>query len=765
MVGSLYSGISGIKTHQTGIDVTSNNIANVNTTGFRANSPEFKSLFSTHLNYVNSNSPVANDYNYGVTIGSNAINTNDGTYVNADGDFNVAYSGKGWFVVGLNKNGAFDITNPDYTGAQQNYFTRDGSFSLDGEGYLVNSSGYYMYGINLGKIAADGTLTGANNLEQDYANLGGSVLEPIQIPKEMHYQPTLTTQVNLAVNLNRTQNAQGITALQDENGNFSMEKFLALDMNSLMDSSGKLIDAKNYKDITFSVEQNGETKNYTFTYGAEGENGFKTTGELITLIKERTGLDLALKLDSLGNPSDCSLYLSNNTMQEMTLSISGRLAQKLGLSTNNETLESAFQSQVETFTENTNYPNGAYVNYGGIIFQKNGEGQDAGNPIDNPESWTLVDSTKVANYKENSEYNEGDFIVYEGKIYQRSNEPITMVEDPETGELIAQNPAEDTIGWKEIGENSRGMITEYEAGTTYEENAMVTLNGILYQKTNGAGDTNPLEDASGWRILMTDSLDSTQLNVATYETNTEVYSDSGEKFILKSQYILLEQGDQTATPPINERWEVKSAIYDSTGKTMISENPVFSEISFNADGTPNAEPFEVAFQNGSIQVNLAQSDDGKFSSNFAYTDSALKSATQDGTSSGIMNDIVINEDGIILVNFTNGKVEPIGRIGIAAFVNDQGLSKVGGNLFKMNAMTINGETSVVSGPPLLAWEETGNAGLKYGQVLDHMLETSNVDTGTALTDLIVYQRGYQMSAKSITTADQLMQEAIQLKRS
>ncbi|WP_155799913.1 flagellar basal body protein, partial [Helicobacter canadensis] len=36
MVGSLYSGISGIKTHQTGIDVTSNNIANVNTTGFRA---------------------------------------------------------------------------------------------------------------------------------------------------------------------------------------------------------------------------------------------------------------------------------------------------------------------------------------------------------------------------------------------------------------------------------------------------------------------------------------------------------------------------------------------------------------------------------------------------------------------------------------------------------------------------------------------------------------------------------------------------------
>ncbi|OCR15141.1 flagellar hook-basal body complex protein [Helicobacter pullorum] len=764
MVGSLYSGISGIKTHQVGIDVTSNNIANINTTGFRANTPEFKSLFSTNLNYVNSNSPVANDYNYGVTLGSNAINTNDGTYVSADGDFNVAYSGKGWFVVGLNKNGEFDINNPNYN-VKQNYFTRDGSFSLDGEGYLVNSSGYYMYGINLGKIAADGTLTGTNNLQQDYANLGGSVLEPIQIPKELHYQPTLTTEVNLAVNLNRTQNAKGITALQDINGNFSMEKFLAQDINSLMDSSGKLLDAKNYKDITFSIEQNGVTTNHTFTYGDTGANGFKSVGELIDLIKEQTGLDLALKLDENGNPSDCSLYLSNNSMQNMNVSISGRLAEKLGLSTNNEILDSAFTSQIKTFEENAVYQNGDYVNYQGMIFQKNGEGEALGNPIDNPESWNLVDSTKVPTYQENQEYLEGDFIVYEGRVYQRSAEEITMVEDPETGELVPQNPAEDTQAWIEVGENTKGMIAEYQAGNNYQENAMVTLNGILYQKVNGAGNTNPSEDSSGWRILMSDSLDSTQLNVPTYETNTEVYSDTGEKFILKNQYILIEQGDQTATPPINERWEVRSAIYDSTGKTMISQNPVLSEISFNADGSANATPFAVEFQGGSIQVNLAQSDDGKSSSNFAYTDSALKSATQDGTESGIMDDIVINEDGIILVNFTNGKVEPIGRIGIAAFVNDQGLSKVGGNLFEMNAMTINGETSVVSGPPLLAWEETGTASLKYGQVLDHMLETSNVDTGTALTDLIVYQRGYQMSAKSITTADQLMQEAIQLKRS
>lgn len=107
MVGAFYNGISGIRTHQFGIDSTSNNIANVNTVGYRANLPEFKSLFATSMSYVNANSPISNDYNYGSTIGSNAINANDGTYVSAEGDFNVAYSGKGWFVVGLNKKWCF----------------------------------------------------------------------------------------------------------------------------------------------------------------------------------------------------------------------------------------------------------------------------------------------------------------------------------------------------------------------------------------------------------------------------------------------------------------------------------------------------------------------------------------------------------------------------------------------------------------------------------------------------------------------------------
>lgn len=764
MVGTLYNGISGIKTHQFGIDSTSNNIANINTTGYRANTAEFKSLFATNLNYINSNSPIANDRNYGATVAANAINANDGSYVSADGDFNVAYSGKGWFVVGLNKNGAFDINAPVYNGTQQNYFTRDGSFSLDGEGYLVNSSGYYMYGIDLGKIAADGTMTGTNNLESDYAGLAGSNLKPLQIPKNLNYKPTLTTEVNLAINLNRTQNPKGINVLTDEAGNFSMDKFLSQDLNTLMDGSGKLIDAKNFKDITFSIEKGGTTTKYTFNYGGD----FTSVGELMGLIKEQTGLTLGLKLDSNGNPSDCSLFLSNGGMQDIKLSVSGKLADKLGLKTSGSMLESAFKGNVTNFADGTEYKDQDYVRYNGLIFQKNGDGTAAGNPLDNPDGWTLIDSSSVGSYTENKakEYEKDTLVEVDGKIYRKLTDAgnVTEETDPDTGAVTIASPADDATNWEEVGEMATGNVPEYEAGTTYTQDSIISYNGTLYKKINGDGDTNPIEDSSGWVALSVNGLNSTQLQVPTYETNTEIYSDSGEKFTLKSQYILMEQADKSVDPEVPERWEVRSEIYDSTGKILISNTPVMSEISFNADGSANAEPFTIPFNDGEIAVDLTQSNDGKTSSNFAYTDSATKSLSQDGTEAGITKEVIINEDGVIFVNFTNGKMEPIGRFGIAAFVNDQGLSKAGGNLFQMNARTINGETAIVSGPPLLAWEDSGYASLKFGRVLDHMLETSNVNTGTALTDLIIYQRGYQMSAKSITTADQLMQEAIQLKR-
>ncbi|NWF67305.1 MAG: hypothetical protein HXX81_07560, partial [Campylobacterales bacterium] len=138
---------------------------------------------------------------------------------------------------------------------------------------------------------------------------------------------------------------------------------------------------------------------------------------------------------------------------------------------------------------------------------------------------------------------------------------------------------------------------------------------------------------------------------------------------------------------------------------------------------------------------------------------------------GFNEGVSIDKNGIIYMHFSNDKVEPFGRVGLSRFINDQGLAKVGSNLFSVTP-SLNGETSPYkSGIPTLLWEHkegtdtVGRLDLFSGSAIKQkMLETSNVDMATALTEIMVMQRSYSANAKSITTADDLIKEAIGLKR-
>ena len=144
-------------------------------------------------------------------------------------------------------------------------------------------------------------------------------------------------------------------------------------------------------------------------------------------------------------------------------------------------------------------------------------------------------------------------------------------------------------------------------------------------------------------------------------------------------------------------------------------------------------------------------------------DSSLLDSAKDGTQKGELAHIGIDNDGIINLSFSNGITEKMGRVGVVAFVNDKGLQKVGGNLFEMSSYLKDGEDTLpASGAPLIGWDEKGK--LRFGQILHKYLETSNVNPADAMTDLIVYQRGYAMNAKAFTTGDDLIKEAINLKR-
>jgi flagellar hook protein FlgE len=101
--------------------------------------------------------------------------------------------------------------------------------------------------------------------------------------------------------------------------------------------------------------------------------------------------------------------------------------------------------------------------------------------------------------------------------------------------------------------------------------------------------------------------------------------------------------------------------------------------------------------------------------------------------------------------FDNGLTLELARVAIATFNNRAGLVQNDGGLYLATA---------ASGPASIDGEGTGGR----GSVLSGSLETSNVDIAEEFTALIVFQRGYQSNSRIITTADQLLQEALNLKR-
>lgn len=137
MSQALYTAGTGLKAGTNQINVVSNNVANMNTTAFKSSRVNFETLFYSDLSHsstasVTSGGVNAKQVGHGVQIGSITRNFTQGTFVNTGRDEDMMISGNGYFVV------------TDSSG--QRFLTRDGAFSLDSNGDLVTSSGYYVMG-------------------------------------------------------------------------------------------------------------------------------------------------------------------------------------------------------------------------------------------------------------------------------------------------------------------------------------------------------------------------------------------------------------------------------------------------------------------------------------------------------------------------------------------------------------------------------------------------------------------------------------------
>ncbi len=614
MNATLYHGLSGIKTHQFGVDSMSNNIANINTDGYRGNTPIFKSLFSKQLDSINAGKPVNSDFNVGVTVASNAIDTSSGVYRDdAESPFNIALGGSGWFVVGTNENGSFDLASTEPPTTQKNYFTRAGGFKRNSEGYIVNDEGFYLYGIDLGKINRD-TFESSNDKAADLAALKGTGLVPLRLPEGIVFHPTVTTKTTISINLSKRDNLTSPEkAFKDSTGTF-INNFKQSNFNTLYTSDGKYIDPTHDSTVNISVyDSSGSATTVSLVYGRD----FNTVGEFLTALE-------GVFADSTGTSAidaeiseSCDITITNNSGRSIELEI---------------TSASSFAKM-----------------------------------LDLASTRTVIGATVPAN-------------------------------------------------------------TIYSKGLT----------------------------------------------IPRYETSVEIYDDGGEKYLLKSSYVLRNYGDPDKVPPIAERWEMSSAIYTLNDNIRISSQEYKGTMLYDANGKPTyisgaydstataatSQTETIDFLGGSVTFNpIGDSASIGASTNHVYTDSKLRGADKDGNERGTLAAVGIDRNGFINLQFTNDKSEVMGRVAVTDFVNPHGLSKAGSSRFEITYQ----EGGAVSGLPILMWDNTYGT-IDGSYMMQGKLEGSNVDFGVAMTELIIMQRGYSANSKSFTTADDLLKEAIAMKR-
>ncbi len=165
MIGSLFAGISGLNANATAMTVIGDNIANVNTTGFKGNRSSFANVLSQSLSGTSSS-----NIGRGVEVWGTSARWTQGSLENTGSATDLAINGKGFFIV----------NDPSGT----SYYTRAGQFYLDEVGDLVNPDGYVVQGYEIDPLT--GGLLGIT----DITIPGNRVAPP-------YYTRTITADINL----------------------------------------------------------------------------------------------------------------------------------------------------------------------------------------------------------------------------------------------------------------------------------------------------------------------------------------------------------------------------------------------------------------------------------------------------------------------------------------------------------------------------------------------------------------------------------------
>ncbi len=705
MLKSLFSGVSGLQSHQVAMDVESNNIANVNTVGFKYSRANFsdllaqtKAIATAPQGQLGGKNPV--QVGLGSTVNSMTRIFAQGSVQNSDKNTDMAIQGDGFFII-----------SPD--GGNTYKYTRAGDFKFDAGGNFVDNNGFIAQGWLRDPVTGKVDST--------------APIQDINIPPGLTTPAQPTQEVVLKANLNSGPIVESYSPAYKVASGADNVQPAAVDANGNAVNSGDIGVMFNEVGEAFSLQKNQGV--WISFKSSVADPGTVSSAEDMT-----AHFNVDPELNISGNQVSISASAGATVAETANNYVAAINAQSAVTG-----VSASVDSSNHITLTNTNGNASASHNIDFVIDSGGGGLTDASALTAhryqyNPNSAantaggdkTFTTMADLRKWMEDEARNQGG-----------ATNGIT-IEVTDQGKFLVKNPND---GADDYDMNLK--ITAYSdkrSSTSIVENERFTrnmeaLNSVLPKKTTGKAYSQ-------------------SFNAATHSSSIDIFDSLGSKHTLRMEFRKVSVDQNTGS-----KWDMLISVPNpATIDTTMPYNEKRGSVRFNNDGSlATYNPPNVSFSgnNGSApdqQVNLSFGTANKFDGMTSFDSrSATSGISQDGYTGGDLVGIRIDQSGTLVGSFSNGRSFGLAQVAMAKFTNNEGLATEGGNVFIQTAN---------SGDPIIGTAATAGRGF----IQSAALEASNVDLSRALTQLIIIQRGFQANGKTITTSDQLLQTLIGLKQ-
>jgi flagellar hook protein FlgE len=780
---SFYTSLTGLNAATAQLGVTSNNIANVGTTGFKRSRADFGDIFST--------SPLqksSSNIGQGVSLKQVSQEFSQGNVTTSGNSLDLAITGDGFFP----------LRSPD---GLQEVYTRNGSFLLNDQNNVVNSAGQRL-------LSAAVDSSGKADL---------SKLSVLNIPPKTSGMAKETTKIQLGLNL--PADSTVITAEFDRTNPATYNKSTAL---TVYDSGGN-----GYLATVYYVKTQGasptmpQSKWQTYVYVGNSKvtpslmQATDKNNQQLFVNKYGDIKPLAAVQDELvtGKTEMFSLNQLTDKRVSQPANLHGSAADVNADNTSADygkiaSLNAAFKLSIDgsqdvdvTLTESTaKTPEDMANDLANAINKAFGD-SSLFTPADStttPPTLAKDDRRYGVDVKFDSTTKQ--FIVYSGTTGDTSSLKLTVsatddaatklglasTETPSsTVDAIRGKPSEPAVlNGTSITVNTSGAVSVNDLNNKFS----VTVNGvkgtISLPAPNNTGtikdlaatleaEINKLEDPVTGKPIRGVKVNydpaNNRLNFTTGNTgdgasikvtgsadwglsNTEIARGTTSTWYSMHQFS--ETADGVAKPQFIDENGKQTALRDGYN-ALPAWSPIYldrGELSFDLSGktlSPRSNMlFDTAFLEGgkgalTMQIDFTQST--QYSSPFA-----VLSQSQDGAPEGDLMGLDIGVDGLVSANYSNGSQQSLGKIVLANFSSPTGLRQVGDASYLGSATS--GKAKIGEG---------GSAG--FGTIRAGATERANVDLTKELVDLITAQRNFQANAKAIETSSTMTQAIVNIR--